>query len=162
RMGELLRLWMTETEPERSSVAQALAGLQISKVSLDPIRRSIDISAVAALSLDAIAKGYIVDAALNAACQASPGIQGSAMGIGGDIRWWGRAPDARGWRIGIPDPIAPSENAPLVDALLLNDNAIATSGRGPRDYIGRKHRSMTISPFTGRPVRNVVSASVVA
>jgi FAD:protein FMN transferase len=53
-------------------------------------------------------------------------------------------------------------NEPLVDALVLHNAAIATSGRGPRDVIGKHLRSSTISPFTGQPVHEIVSASVVA
>jgi thiamine biosynthesis lipoprotein len=39
---------------------------------------------------------------------------------------------------------------------------MATSGRGPRDCVAGGLRSTTISPLTGRPVHEVISASVVA
>jgi FAD:protein FMN transferase len=161
RMGELLRLWMTDAEPDRSAIERTLAALRASAIALDPIKRWVELSSAVALSLDAVAKGYIVDAALDSACRAAP-IEGMAIGIGGDIRCFGRSPDPRGWRIGIPDPIVAAENAPLVDAVSVRNAAIATSGRGPRDFIGNGYRSTTISPLTGRPVCNVVSASVVA
>jgi thiamine biosynthesis lipoprotein len=50
----------------------------------------------------------------------------------------------------------------LIDAVSLNNAAIATSGLSPRDCIGDRYRSTTISPFIGHPVREVISASVVA
>jgi thiamine biosynthesis lipoprotein len=45
---------------------------------------------------------------------------------------------------------------------LLKNAAIATSGRGPRDFAGNQYRSATISPFTGHPVSEVISVSAVA
>ena len=162
RMGELLGLWAADTAPDRPAFEQTLVALRDSKVTLDPVGRQIELSSGAILSLDAVAKGYIVDAALSAARAAVPAIEGLAIEIGGDIRCWGESPDCRGWRIGIPDPAIPVVNAPLVDAILLRNAAIATSGRGPRDFVGRGCRSTTVSPFTGRPVREVISASVVA
>jgi thiamine biosynthesis lipoprotein len=50
----------------------------------------------------------------------------------------------------------------LVDAIAVRNAAIATSGRGPRDCIGNRFRSTTISPISGRPVHEIISASVVA
>ncbi|HTE43175.1 MAG TPA: DUF2271 domain-containing protein, partial [Steroidobacteraceae bacterium] len=75
---------------------------------------------------------------------------------------WGDSPICVGWRIGIPDAMRPADNAPLVDAVSLKNAAIATSGRGPRDCVGSHYRSTTISPFTGYPVDEVISASVVS
>jgi thiamine biosynthesis lipoprotein len=162
RMGALFGLWATDAGPNQLELEHALAALRDSMITLDPIGRSVELSSAVALSLDAIAKGYIVDAALNAACRAAPTAEGVAISIGGDIRCWGKSPAWGGWRIGLPDPTIPAENAPLIDAVSLNNAAIATSGRGPRDCIGNRYRSTTISPFTGRPVREVISASVVA
>ena len=162
RMGALLRLWTDRSTPHPRDIEQALAGLRDARITLDPVERSIELSSAVELSLDAIAKGHIVDAALNAARRAAPTIDGLAISIGGDIRCWGKSPDSRGWRVGIPDSKNPAENAPLVDAVRLQNAAIATSGRGPRDCIGNGFRSTTISPFTGRPVRDVISATVVA
>ncbi|HYM36630.1 MAG TPA: DUF2271 domain-containing protein [Steroidobacteraceae bacterium] len=162
RIGRLLKLWATNVEPNHGAIARMLSELRNSTMTLDSIRRSVELSSNVVLSLDAIAKGYIVDAALNAACRAAPSIEGLAISIGGDIRCWGKSHDTRGWHIGIPDPIHAAENAPLIDVVALSNAAIATSGRGPRDCTGEKYRSTTISPFTGYPKRDVISASVIA
>jgi thiamine biosynthesis lipoprotein len=122
----------------------------------------VELQSGVALSLDAVAKGYIVDAALNAARRAVPAIEGLAIAIGGDLRCWGAGADCRGWRVGIADATTPVVNAPLVDSLILRNGAIATSGRGPRDRVGNALRSSTLSPFNGRPVRDIVSVSVVS
>jgi thiamine biosynthesis lipoprotein len=162
RMGALLSHWASAVTPSRNAIELALTALRTSKVMLEPVTRRIELSPAISLSLDAIAKGYIVDAALNVARRTVPDIEGLAINIGGDIRCWGESPTGRGWRIGIPDPTNPADNAPVVDAVSLRNVAIATSGRGPRDYTGNGHRSTTISPLTGQPVREVISASVVA
>jgi thiamine biosynthesis lipoprotein len=161
-MGALLQLWSSAAAPTLHSIEQALAALHGSKVMLDPADRRIELSSDTKLSLDAVAKGYIVDASLNAARRAAPGIAGLAIEIGGDIRCFGESREQCGWRIGIPDPAIPGENAPLVAEIAIRNAAIATSGRGPRDCIGNRFRSTTISPLTGRPVHQVISASVVA
>jgi FAD:protein FMN transferase len=161
RVGELLQLWRSRSEPDQQAIARAVTRLQSSTIELDPKEMHIRLSTAAALSLDAIAKGYIVDAALNAVRRAVP-VQGLAISIGGDLRCWGVGSERRGWRIGIADGATPAMNAPLVASLVLDNAAIATSGRGPRDRVADQLRSSTISPFTGLPVRDVVSASVVA
>ena len=161
RMGELVRLWASH-EPDRLAIDRALAALRDSSVTLDSSGRSVELSSTIMLSLDAVAKGYVVDAAFNAARRAAPLIEGLAVCIGGDLRCFGESPHASGWRIGIPNPTILAENAPLADAVAVRNGSVATSGRGPRDCTGNGYRSTTISPFTGRPVREVVSASVVA
>jgi thiamine biosynthesis lipoprotein len=160
RMGALLNLWSHRDTPNSHEAARALKALRASAVSLS--HGWVELSPGAALSLDAIAKGYIVDAALNAGRRAAPSICGFAVDIGGDIRCWGEGPEEGGWRIGIPDPMRPADNAPLVDAIMLKNAAIATSGRGPRDCVDGRYRSATLSPLTGRPAHNVVAASVIA
>jgi FAD:protein FMN transferase len=162
RIGDLLGLWAGENAPDETAIDRVIGDLRSSTVHLDAANTHITLTPGATLSLDAVAKGYIVDAALNAARRAVPGIEGLAISIGGDLRCWGVGADGRGWRVGIPDAAFPVMNAPLVDSLTLRNAAMATSGRGPRDCIGKQLRSSTLSPLTGRPVRDIVSASVVA
>jgi FAD:protein FMN transferase len=71
RMGALLSHWTSAT-PSRDAIETAFAALRASQVMLEPVTRQIELSASVALSLDAIAKGYIVDAALNAARRTVP------------------------------------------------------------------------------------------
>lgn len=161
RLGALLRLWSSETTPNLRDVQEQLAKLQHATFTIDSHAQRVMSTSPITWSLDAIAKGYIVDAALNAA-RAIPTIAGIAISIGGDMRVWGDSPDVRGWRIGIADPNFPFENAPLTDVVTLNNAAIATSGRGPRDCLRDGYRSTTISPLTGYPADKVLSASVIA
>ena len=162
RMGDLLHLWRTELTPNPELIERALHALRGGAIRLDPAEHRIDLPAGVALSFDALAKGYIIDAALEAARLAVPAIEGIAIAIGGDIRCWGVGADGCGWRVGIPEPALVAMNAPLADSVVLHNAAIATSGRGPRDRFGGGLRSSTISPLTGRPVQDIVAASVVS
>ena len=110
------------------------------------------------ISLDAIAKGYIVDRA--AACaRGVAGVDEVLLNIGGDLRHHG----GRAIVAGIADPRAPAENAPPVAAVRLCDAALATSGGYRRNVrVGDRDVSHILDPRTGRPADRVLSASVLA
>ncbi len=114
------------------------------------------------LTVDGVAKGYVIDAALAAARKASPNLHGLMIDIGGDLRCWGRAPQASGWSVGVAGPREADNLQPAL-ALRLHDQAVAASGRGDRDLkIAGGAVSHTLSPATGRPVAHVQHAVVVA
>jgi thiamine biosynthesis lipoprotein len=114
------------------------------------------------LAVDGMAKGYVIDKALAAARKASPGLKGLMIDIGGDLRCWGQAPQAAGWRVGVATD-GQADNAAPTLALALDDRALAVSGRGDRDLaLDGQASSHTLDPRTGRPVAHVRSAAVVA
>ena len=162
RMGLLLQRWREPVAPERADAAVLARAIAAAPVGLDAAVRIITRPEPVRFDLDAIAKGYIVDRALNAA-MAIAGVAGAMVDIGGDIRCAGIGPDAGHWRIGLPDPLSIHDNAPLAGAFDLRDMAIATSGCGPRD-IGAdgRVRSATLDPRDGWPVAHQRSATVTA
>ena len=109
-------------------------------------------------SLDAIAKGYIVDrAALSA--QRVAGVTQVLVNIGGDLRHCGTRPIT----VGIANPAAPAENAPVIATVRLVNEALATSGGYRRGFqMDGAFASHIIDPRTGEPGRRVTSASVIA
>ena len=110
------------------------------------------------VSLDAIAKGYIVDRAALAAA-AIDGITQVLVNIGGDLRHVG----TRSVAVGIADPRAPSENAAPVSTVRLHGAALATSGGYRRGFtMDGDMVSHIIDPRTARPADGVISASVIA
>lgn len=114
------------------------------------------------VTVDGLAKGYVIDAAMAAARKASPNLHGLMIDIGGDLRCWGRSPDQGGWRVGVADAHAADNEAPP-QVLRLADRALATSARGARDLaVDGCVVSHTLSPTSGRPVSQVRSATVVA
>ena len=111
-----------------------------------------------AVSLDAIAKGYIVSRA--AACARDvAGVSEVLLNIGGDIQHFGVRPVA----IGIAAPSAPAENAAPIALVRIANAAIATSGGYRRGFVANGERmSHIVDPRSGRPASHIVSASVFA
>ena len=111
-----------------------------------------------AVSLDAIAKGYVV--ARSAACaRAVDGVSDVLLNVGGDIQHYGE----HAVLAGVADPFAPAENAPPAAAVRLQNAALATSGGYRRGFVldGRRV-SHIVDPRTGQPAERIASASVLA
>jgi thiamine biosynthesis lipoprotein len=83
------------------------------------------------LDLDGIAKGHVIDRALEAAGR-TPGVEGLMVDIGGDLRVSGRPPSPEGWRVGVADPGRLQDNAEPAEVLRLAHGALAFSGPGLR------------------------------
>lgn len=110
------------------------------------------------VSLDAIAKGYVVRRAA-AAALAADGVTEVLLNIGGDLQHLGEGTVA----VGVADPFAPAENAPLLATVRLGGEALATSGGYRRGFqLGGRRVSHIVDPRSGRPAERVVSASVIA
>ena len=111
-----------------------------------------------AISVDAIAKGYIVTRAA-ALARAVDGVSEVLLNVGGDVQHLGDRPAV----VGITDPFAPAENAKPIAAVHLKDSAIATSGGYRRGFIAHGRRvSHIVDPRTGQPTERIASASVFA
>lgn len=163
RMGAVEALWRTSDTglPDAGALRRAVDGAQ-TVPHLDPGERLVFRPEGAVFSVDALAKGYIVDRAMDAACRSvvSAGIM---IDIGGDLRCRGHAGAKLNWHVGLPDARLPYANAPIVAQVKLKDQAIATSGRGVRDrIIGGVAYGTTLSPHNGMPVTAHLAASVVA
>lgn len=104
------------------------------------------------LDLDGIAKGHVVDRALEAA-RRTAGVEGVMLDIGGDLRVWGRSPSPDGWRVGVADPRRLHDNAEPAEVLRIAGGAVAFSGpglRGPH-VIGRDGRPSLASAAVFAP-----------
>jgi thiamine biosynthesis lipoprotein len=110
------------------------------------------------LTLNAFAKGHLVDLAA-AAAMAVPHVVGVLVNAGGDLvhRGVGRV------RTGVEDPLRRADNAPSVAVITVVDRGVATSGSARRGVrIDGRWYSHVIDPRTARPVDDVASATVVA
>jgi FAD:protein FMN transferase len=101
------------------------------------------------ITIDALAKGYIIDRAVEKA--AGPHVSRVMLNIGGDLRVSGDQEEI----IRIADPRHDAENAPPLASVVLKNQSMATSG----NYRRGKH---LIDPRTRQPAEHIASASVIA
>ena len=113
----------------------------------------------AQLDLGSVAKGFGVDRAADALRRM--GIEKAIVVAGGDIYALGSAPDGAPWRIGVQSP---DDERAIVDTLLLENQAVATSGTYRQFFRHRGHRYHHImDPVTAAPRETAMrSLSIVA
>ena len=159
RLGVLLEQWrgVGDRLLDRA-VMQTLADeIGAVEMALDAGTRTITRPEIVRFDFDGIAKGYIVDRALEAA-MALPGVSRGMVDVGGDVRCAGEGD----WRIELPQPLSPFDNAPACGAFAMSEGAVATSGCGPRDRkVGADMISATLDPRAGWPVPHWRSATAV-
>lgn len=110
------------------------------------------------ISLDAIAKGYIVAQAAARGAEVE-GVTAVLVNIGGHIQHFGARPTV----IGIQDPFASEDNSSPVGAVRIQNGALATSAGYRRGFMthGRRLPSI-IDTRSGKRVEHIASASVFA
>ncbi len=164
RLGALIAQWrQADAEdrmpgrPELRRQARALSAIAL------PAKGRLDPQAGLRFDVDGIAKGYILDRALERARRAAPAATGIRIDIGGDAVYWGGPDDGAHWRVDVAEPKRPLDNAPGIAQVALRSQAIAASGHHSRGYrIGRRQLSHILDPQEGWPVTYAPAAIVVA
>ncbi len=110
------------------------------------------------ITLDGIAKGYIVDQGVEVLRE--HGITNAYVEAGGDLMVIGRRQDGQPWRIGIRNPR--SDNLANMETVSLTDRAIATSGDYLQYFSGDMVMHHIIDPHTGFSPLQVASSSILA
>ena len=109
-------------------------------------------------NLNAVAKGWIVDRAVEKALTRLSVVR-LTVNAGGDLFHHGAVPLV----VGIEDPKRPYDNVPPLLRLALSGGALATSGGSRRGWVvGGRRYSHVLDPRTGDPVDHIASASVTA
>ncbi|MFO0910992.1 MAG: DUF2271 domain-containing protein [Isosphaeraceae bacterium] len=163
RVEVVSRLWAVCEKAQREPTSDELAGLRARLA--EPAwqltesgrlaRRLSDVP----LSLNAIAKGEIVDRATNAGLVGGPGVEGLLVAVGGDLRV--RGDYTR--RIGIADPRRDSETTEPLAHVNLRGKALATSGGYQRGFqMGARRYSHIVDPRTLQPASHVLGSTVIA
>jgi thiamine biosynthesis lipoprotein len=109
------------------------------------------------LTLDGIAKGFVVDRAV--AALAASGAERVMVDAGGDIASGGQAVYDDPWTIGIQDPDRPEGS---LGRVRLAGQAIATSGDYMQAFTQDRRHHHILDPRTGRSPERVSSVSVMA
>jgi len=107
------------------------------------------------VTLDGIAKGYIVDRAMELLRQQN--IQHALINAGGDILVYGGKGEEKPWKIGIQDPWKRNGH---VDVVTLNNGAIATSGNYEVFFDREKLFHHLIRPNSGSPAPETASVTI--
>lgn len=107
------------------------------------------------ITLDSIAKGYIVDRASHVLT--AHGIEDHLINAGGDIRTRGYRPDEKPWTVAIEDP---QKKKRYPDVIHLSTGAVATSGSYEVYYDEEKTYHHVVDPRTGFSPDHSVSVSV--
>lgn len=115
-----------------------------------------------AVSLDAIAKGYGIDRALEAMRRV--GLQGGLVDVGGDLSCFGRPLDSEQWQIGVQSPWTDQEHIAILSPDRDDRNfAVCTSGNYRRYFtIKDRQYSHILDPRTGHPADAWSSVTVIA
>jgi thiamine biosynthesis lipoprotein len=163
RVQALTELWSRCARLDRLPTADELAG---ARALMAPPAWRLDAASGAAehrtacpLSLNSIAKGYIIGRACDVALDRDRGVRGVLLNIGGDVRVVGDV--AR--TVGVAPPVGDSETAEPIARVEVRDRSVATSGNSQRGFrIGGNWYSHIFDPRTGQPAGRVVGATVIA
>ncbi len=109
------------------------------------------------ITLDGIAKGYIVDKASNVL--RVNGVANHLINAGGDIRTSGLAAHGKAWTVAIQDP---GKSKEYPDIITMKDGAIATSGNYEIYYDNEKLYHHIINSRTGHSPHLSSSVTVIA
>jgi thiamine biosynthesis lipoprotein len=142
-------------DPRR--IAEAAARVDYRLVVLDTAAASVMMPPTSKLDLDAIAKGYAVDRAVEVI--AGRGIESAIVDAGGDVRLLGRDPWGGGWKVGVKHP----REDGVIGVLTLDEGSVATSGDYQRSTMvcGMMIHGI-FDPSTGFPAGGAVSVTVTA
>jgi thiamine biosynthesis lipoprotein ApbE len=163
RVESLSQLWDACARRDRLPDSEELSGAKALMTPrawrLDPVLRVAERLSACPLSLNGIAKGFIVERACDAAMAEIPGVTGVMLNVGGDLRTRGAIEGT----IGIAAPWADSESSEPLCYIDVKDRSVATSGSSQRGFrIGGRWYSHIFDPRSGRPVERVAAATVVA
>ncbi|MEK7240159.1 MAG: FAD:protein FMN transferase [Gemmatimonadota bacterium] len=146
----------TPVEPTPAEVADALARVGAEHVALSQHRIGLGRPGMR-LTLDGIAKGYIVDAIC--AELDRRGVRRYLVNAGGDIRTRGLNSRGQAWTIAVENPWRRGD---YPDALCLTDAAVATSGNYERSFDAARRYHHIVNAASGRSPVHCSSVTVVA
>lgn len=160
-IGALSDLWGfgsgKQQLPPQPELAAALEKVDYQKVELDFENHLVRVPVGSVLDLGGVAKGFVIEKAVEFLRAA--GVRRAIINGGGDIAVLGNRPDGTPWRVGVQDPLQPSD---LRWILPLEDRCIVTSGDYQRYFISEGERwHHILDPKSGYPARGLRSVTVV-
>lgn len=148
--------------PDRQALTAISASIAEPRYEIDAAGRPVRLGDCTGLQLNAFAKGWIVDRAIEAG-SATGGADAITVNAGGDLAHWSRPGRPHGVLVAVENPLRPYDNEPPLMTIELDNAGLATSGRARQGVrIEGRWFSHVIDPRTGWPVDGVASVSVVA
>jgi thiamine biosynthesis lipoprotein len=145
-----------DVRPTEAEIQQVIALVGSDKIELQGRSLRFDRPGMG-ITLDGIAKGFIVDKA--AGVLAAHGIENYLINAGGDIRAVGLRRDKKPWKIAIQDPL---KKRSYPDIIHLSDAAVATSGNYEVYFDQEKMFHHIVDPRSGISPQLSTSVSVIA
>jgi len=152
----LMQLWdfkNSNVPPEKTKIKKILPRVNYRLVKVQ--KNSVSLIGGAQIDLGGIAKGYIVDSAIDIlkACN----IKNALINAGGDIRVIGD----RIYKIGVQHP--KKKTGEIMTVLEIKNKAVVTSGNYERffDYQGKRYHHI-LDPKTGYPSEKCISVTIIA
>ena len=157
-LGRFRQVKETGILPARAEIDELLKLVDYTHVVIEPNNTIRFTYPGTMVTLDGIAKGYIVDRGIDVL--RSSGFSNAYVEAGGDLMTIGMRQDGTPWRIGIRNPR--SDDLKKMDTITLSDRAIATSGDYLQYFTDDKKIHHIISPFTGFSPVTTASSSIIA
>jgi thiamine biosynthesis lipoprotein len=168
RVGALVELWKQaekdQREPEAAGLKAIVDGFEQPGWRIDEANRTVTRIGNQSINLNAIARGYIIHKATEAARAQVPALRGLLLNLGGDMSVVGSDETGKaGWTVAIQNPNEPYDNVESISLVRLKDMAMASSGGYQRFYSikGVKH-SHIFDPRTGQSATGAAGATVIA
>jgi thiamine biosynthesis lipoprotein ApbE len=161
-VAELTEFWNNAqragTMPDAASAQRVADAIASPRWQTGPHGAVEQLSDCSRCTLNAFAKGWIVDRAVEHLTKHHT-VRTVTVNAGGDLRRSGADPLI----VGIENPFRPFDNEPPIAAISVSNAAVATSGSARKGFrIGGKNFGHVIDPRCGWPVEGIVSLSVVA
>lgn len=167
-VGAVLRAWgfgsANLSVPTAEALARAMSGVGFTNVEIDQGSRTVRLKhPETRLDLGGVAKGYIVDKAMEYIKARK--VKHAIVDAGGDVRVTGGRPGQYIWekpravRVGVQDPFSPEGLFAVVETF---EASVLTSGDYERFFEQNGIRyTHIIDPRTGYPVRGLTSVTIV-
>lgn len=111
------------------------------------------------ITLDGIAKGYIVDQGVEVL--KDHGFENTMVEAGGDLMAHGYRVDGEAWKLGVADP-RPAGESHYLASFSVSNQAVATSGDYLQSYAEDRSQHHIINPATGYSPPELASVTVLA
>jgi len=167
RLGGVVDFWDAAEEaqqvPSRQDLSPIARNANRAELIINPDLNQIQLGDGIKLDPSGLAKGYIIDRAMDVLINELPDATAIKVDIGGDASYWGLPPESDGWEVMVANPESTADNADFISSLSIGTKAVATSGHNSRKrQILMREFSHIFTPQTGWPVFSGLYAVVVA